>query len=106
MMSFEWGTGQCSSVSMSKPFLSSKGDSVFCSFWKYHPFPWLTGEERENFSAREDPEWDRELSAAESGFVAAPVQLALNHDTVNHNSAFEIRHHGVMFARCWNTEKQ
>lgn len=93
-------------VSVSKLFLSSKGDSVFCSFWKCHPFPWLRGEVCEDFSAQGDPEWDHELSAAESGFVAAPVQLALNHNTVSHDSAFEIRHHGVMFACCWNTERQ
>lgn len=79
---------------------------MFCSFWKCHPFPWLGGEECEDCSARGDPKWDHELSAAESGFVAVPVQLVLNHNTVNHNSAFEIRYHGVMFARCWNTERQ
>lgn len=67
---------------------------------------WLWGEEGENFNAQGHLEWGRELSATESGFVAASLQLALNHNTVNLNSAFEILHHMVMFGRCWNTERQ
>lgn len=64
------------------------------------PFPASEGKSVKISVLRGDPEWDHELAAAESGFVAAPVQLALNHNTVNRNSAFEVRHHGVMFIRC------
>lgn len=70
------------------------------------PFPGSEEKSVRISALRGDPGWDCEFSAAEPGFVAAPVQLVLNHNTVNHNSAFEIRHHGVMFARCWNTERQ
>lgn len=67
---------------------------------------WLWREEGENFSAQGHLEWGRELSATESGFVAVSLQLALNHNTVNLNSAFEILHHMVIFGCWWNTERQ
>lgn len=47
-----------------------------------------------------------ELSATEPGFVAVSLQLALNHNTINLNSAFEIQHHMVIFGCWWNTERQ
>lgn len=66
-------------------------------FLKVPSLSWLWREEGENFSAQGHLEWDHELSATESGFVAVSLQLALNHNTVNLNSAFEIQHHMVIF---------
>lgn len=68
------------------------------------PFP---GSERKSMkisALHGHPECDPELSATESGFVAVPVQLVLSHKAVGHNFAFEIWHHSVIFAPCWNTE--